>query len=171
MPLDFLIGDARRHPATNAIVSLKTTLAGLAILICDAAAAHGGEPPVNLGHFNKLAMNGYDVMTYWRGGKPREGDRAITYRYKGATWVFVSAENRRALAAEPEKYAPRYGGYCPYAAAQGRFSDVDPFAWQIYQGRLHLNYGPRVQRDWGSGIDEYIAKADAYWPGMVRGGE
>ncbi len=122
------------------------------------------SPDINPGHFNKLAMNGYDVMTYWRGGEPKEGDRDISFRYKGATWVFVSEENRDAFAASPEKFAPQYGGYCAYAASFGKVADVDPYAWRIYKDRLYLNYSPRVRRTWANKIDQNIAKADAVWP-------
>ena len=126
--------------------------------------AHAGSPEINLGYFNKLAVNGYDVMTYWRGGEPLEGNRDITYHYKGATWVFVSKENRDAFAANPDAYAPQYGGYCSYAASLGKVSDVDVHAWRIYKNKLYLNYGLRVRRTWANKIDDNIAKADALWP-------
>ncbi len=122
------------------------------------------SPDINPGHFNKLAMNGYDVMTYWRGGEPKEGNRDISFQYKGATWVFLSKGNRDAFAANPQKYAPQYGGYCAYAASFGKVADVDPFAWRIYRDRLYLNYSPRVRRTWANKIDENIIKADAVWP-------
>lgn len=128
---------------------------------------HAQAPEVNVGHFNKLAVNGYDVMTYWRGGKPLEGNRDISLDYKGATWVFISEENRAAFAADPETYAPRYGGYCAYAASLGQVSDIDVFAWRIYKGALYLNYGPRVRRQWANDIDGNIAKADALWPELL----
>ncbi|MEM8688082.1 MAG: hypothetical protein AAGF81_12170 [Pseudomonadota bacterium] len=70
------------------------------------ALAYAGAPEVNLGHFNKLAMNGYDVMTYWKGGKPLEGKKEISASYNGATWVFISAENRATFLEDPARYAP-----------------------------------------------------------------
>ena len=106
-----------------------------------AALAHAGAPEVNLGHFNKLAMNGYDVMTYWKGGKFLEN---------------------------PAKYAPQYGGYCAYAASRNAVADVDPFAWRIWKDKLYLNYSPRVRRQWASDIDENIAKADGFWPKLLE---
>lgn len=144
---------------------LVLALLGLWMLAVPASAE---QPKVNLGYFNKLAVNGYDVMTYWRGGEPLEGDPNISYDYNGATWVFVSPENRDAFAADPQAYAPQYGGYCAYAAAHGEVSDIDVFAWQIYQDKLYLNYSPRVQREWGSKIDSHIEKADAIWPAPLQ---
>lgn len=149
----------RRH--THFIAAVFVIVAVAATWSRDARAQ---SPDINPGHFNKLAMNGYDVMTYWRGGKPQEGTRDISFQYKGATWVFVSEENRETFAANPEKFAPQYGGYCAYAASFGKVADVDPFAWRIYKDRLYLNYSPRVRRTWANRIDENITKADAVWP-------
>lgn len=130
--------------------------------------AHAGAPEVNLGHFNKLAMNGYDVMTYWKGGKPMEGKKEISTTYNGATWVFISEENRALFLENPAKYAPQYGGYCAYAASRNAVADVDPYAWRIWKDKLYLNYSPRVRRQWASAIDENIAKANGYWPKLLE---
>ena len=81
-------------------------------------------------------------MTFWRGGKPIEGDPEISFEYMDAKWVFSSTENRDAFAAQPEAYAPQYGGYCAFAASQGAVADVDVYAWRIYNGKLYLNYSP-----------------------------
>ncbi|MEM7562353.1 MAG: YHS domain-containing (seleno)protein [Pseudomonadota bacterium] len=120
----------------------------------------------NLGYFNGLALNGYDVMSYWRGGIPMKGSDSFKLEYAGATWIFSSSQNLEAFVAEPEKYAPQYGGFCAYAAAQGQLSDVDPFAWRIWKGRLYLNYSPRVRRIWANEIDANIEKGNQNWPGL-----
>lgn len=137
----------------------------ISLIVCiGVGTASAQSPGINLGHFNKLAMNGYDVMTYWHGGEPLEGDSDITFVYEGATWVFVSEENRDRFASAPEAYVPQYGGYCAYAASLGELADVDPFAWRIYGDKLYMNYSPQVRRLWANEIDENIAKADTLWP-------
>ena len=141
---------------------------GLCLASLLPAGAWAGAPEVNLGYFNKLAVNGYDVMTYWRGGKPQEGNKAISASYNGATWVFISEENRAMFLKNPAKYAPQYGGYCAYAASQNAVADVDPFAWRIWKDKLYLNYSPRVRRQWASDIDENIKKANGFWPRLLE---
>lgn len=125
-------------------------------------------PDINLGYFNKLAMNGYDVMTYWNGGDPKKGDPDIQAAYKGATWVFISDENRAAFMADPAHFAPQYGGYCAYAASRNAVADVDPFAWRIWNDKLYLNYSLRVRREWASDIDDNISKAGGFWPALLE---
>ncbi len=130
--------------------------------------AFAAAPDVNVGHFNKLAVNGYDVITYWKGGKPKEGNANITASYNGATWVFVSPENRALFSKNPTKYAPQYGGYCAYAASRNAVSDVDQLAWRIWKDKLYLNYSPRVRRQWASDIDNNIEKANGFWPKLLE---
>ena len=143
------------------IISLTVSLALMTF-----PAFSGEKSSFNLGHSNGLAMAGYDVMSYWRGGKPMEGSADHSFEYDGATWVFTSKANLDAFAAEPEKYAPQFGGFCTYAASKGYTADVDPFAWQIWQDKLYLNYSPQVQRIWSNDLESNVAKGNANWPSL-----
>ena len=82
----------------------------------------------------------------------------------GATWYFACAENRDRFAADPERYAPQYGGYCAWAVAHGYTAKIDPEAWKIVDGKLYLNYSKDVQADWAEDIPGNISKGDANWP-------
>ena len=67
----------------------------------------------------------------------------------------------------PERYAPRYGGYCAYAVSQGKTADIDPDAWTIVDNRLYLNLNKDVQELWEKDRREYIRKADENWPHLL----
>ncbi len=82
------------------------------------------------------AIAGYDPVAYFTAAKPLEGDSAFTATWMGATWYFASAENRDKFTAMPEKFAPKYGGYCAYAVAQNSTAKIDPEAWKIVDGKL-----------------------------------
>ncbi|WP_144184323.1 YHS domain-containing (seleno)protein [Elioraea rosea] len=114
-----------------------------------------------------VAVRGTDVVAYFREGRPIAGRREFTHAWRGATWRFASAENRDAFAAEPERYAPAYGGFCAWAVAQGYTAPIDPRAWRIVEGRLYLNYNAQVQRDWERDIPGNVAKADTNWPRLA----
>lgn len=58
-----------------------------------------------------VAVKGYDVVAYFTLGKPTKGDSKFSYEWKDATWRFANAEHLEAFKADPEKYAPQYGGY------------------------------------------------------------
>src|SRR5574339_457945 len=65
------------------------------------------------------AINGYDPVSYFKDGKPAKGDQEYSYNWKDANWYFVSEENLSMFKANPEQYAPQFGGYCAYGMANG----------------------------------------------------
>ena len=70
--------------------------------------------------------------------------------------------------ANPEKYAPQYGGYCAFAVASGYTAKGDPEAWTIAGGKLYLNYNKSVQRGWEQDIPGNVRKGDANWPKVLE---
>ncbi len=125
------------------------------------------KDPVYTGRFNNNAVDGHDVVAYFTDGKPIEGSDQYTHEYMGALWKFSSAANRDAFIAEPEKYAPQFGGYCAWAASQGYTARGNPNNWTIVDGKLYLNYNTSIQRKWEKDIPGFIAKAEENWPGIL----
>ena len=116
-----------------------------------------------------LAIKGYDPVAYHKDGKPVEGSKKYELQWKGAKWRFASAEHRDLFSSDPEKYAPRYGGYCAWAVSQGYTAGVDPKnAWNIVDGRLYLNYNVEIKEKWEKDIPGHIQQADANWPGVLN---
>ena len=116
-----------------------------------------------------VAIKGYDPVGYYTEGRPVKGDKGFAYQWGGATWHFAGAENRETFKSDPEKYAPRYGGWCAYGVAVGGLYRIKPEAWNIVDGRLYLNKNLRVRETWKQDIPGYIEKADANWPGLRPG--
>ena len=114
------------------------------------------------------AIRGYDPVGFFTEGKPVEGSRQFTHKWKGATWRFASAQSRDAFAAAPEKYAPQYGGYCAWAVSRGYTAKGDPRHWKIVGGKLYLNYDARVQKDWERDIPGNIANSEKQWPKVLE---
>ncbi len=115
------------------------------------------------------AIRGYDPVAYHAEGKPVAGKRAHRVEWKGATWSFASAENKALFEGDPEKYAPRYGGYCAWAVSQGYTASIDPDAWSIVDGKLYLNYSLGVRDQWSQDIPGNIAKGNVNWPKLLAG--
>lgn len=123
-------------------------------------------PPVNTTP-DRVAIKGYDPVAYFTQNRPVQGSAEFEYPWNGAKWRFASQEHRELFRADPEKYAPRYGGYCAYAVSQGKTADIDPDAWTVLEGRLYLNLNKDVQKLWEKDMKEYIRKADENWPRML----
>ena len=113
------------------------------------------------------AIDGYDPVAYFKENKAVEGDNDFVHEWNGAKWYFSSAENKQDFAADPEKYAPQYGGYCAWAVIQGAAVKTDPKAWHIEDGKLYLNYDKNVQAQWSEDILGNIKAADEKWPALL----
>jgi hypothetical protein len=136
--------------------------ASVALVLCTAAGA--GEFYEKDG----VAIKGYDPVAYFTEGRPVPGSPQHVVEHKGSTFRFASKENRDAFAAEPEKYAPRYGGFCAFGTAGGYKAKIDPTAFTIVDGKLYLNYDQGVQKKWRADIPGFVAKADEKWPAVSR---
>lgn len=113
-----------------------------------------------------VAIHGTDPVAYFTEGRSVEGSAAHEVRWNGATWRFASAENAATFEADPARYAPAYGGYCAWAAAQGYLADTDPAAWTIHEGRLYLNANRRIRRRFERDVPGFVRAADANWPDL-----
>ncbi|MEQ9326548.1 MAG: YHS domain-containing (seleno)protein [Rhodospirillales bacterium] len=109
------------------------------------------------------AIGGTDPVAYFTEGKPVEGKDAFTATYDDVTWKFASAANRDLFVADPEKYAPQYGGFCAFGASKGFKVPVVPDAWQIVDGKLYLNNSKAVQQRFEDDTSGIIHDATLNW--------
>lgn len=143
---------------------LKSIFVSLALLISANALA---ADPIETGTFNNKAIYGYDTVAYFTQNKAVKGDKTISTQWRGADWFFSSAEHKAMFVADPEKYAPQYGGYCAYAMSDGRLVGIDEDAFTILDGKLYLNYSMSVMNEWRTNTDLFIKEADAEYPKLV----
>jgi YHS domain-containing protein len=125
------------------------------------------EPPVNVDKYG-AAVKGFDVVAYFDAGEPVRGLPEIDYEWNGAVWHFSNHKNLSLFRGDPEKYAPRYGGYCAFAVSRGYTADIDPEAWTVVDGKLYLNYNKKYRKRWAKDIPGNIKKADGNWPGVLE---
>ena len=119
------------------------------------------------GFIEGTALGGYDAVAYHAQGQAVVGSEAITLSHQGAIWRFASEENRARFEANPQAYAPEYGGHCAWAMAQGYLAHGDPEVWRIIDGRLFLNANQSVNRRWLRDLDRFIVQADTNWPSFL----
>jgi hypothetical protein len=110
-----------------------------------------------------IAIKGYDAVAYFKVGKALLGDQSFSFEWHGMAWHFVNKENRDLFAADPEKYAPQYDGYCAWAMAEARKAVTDPEVWAIVDGKLYLNCSVDAYNKWRRDIPGNIKKADENW--------
>lgn len=116
---------------------------------------------------NGIAIRGTDPVAYFTKGIVEKGTNDLPLMWRGATWHFSDPLHLVAFEADPEAYAPQYGGYCAYAVSKGGIATTDPEAWTIHNDKLYLNFSLTVRGIWSEDIPGNIEKADANWPGVL----
>lgn len=141
---------------------MKHTLiiAGLAFLSIAQAQAQKSEIFVSGGK----AIKGYDPVAFFKQSKAVEGVDSLSYSWKGATWLFASRQDLEAFKANPEKYAPQYGGYCAYGVSEGHKAPTQTDTWTVSNGKLYFNYNTKVKELWVKDQQNLIQAADQKWP-------
>jgi len=125
------------------------------------------DDPIYTGMFSSKALDGYDTVAYFKLNKAVEGSSQYSTEYKDATWLFSSEENRQAFVADPEKYAPQYGGYCAYAVSNDSTASGDPELWSILDGKLYLSYNKSISKKWDKNKQNIVVNADKNWPTVL----
>ena len=64
---------------------------------------------------NKLAIQGYDPVSYIEQNKAVKGKKEFAVNVNGAIYYTSSAKNKELLKKSPTKYEPAYGGWCAFA--------------------------------------------------------
>jgi YHS domain-containing protein len=111
-----------------------------------------------------IILKGYDVVAYFKQGKPVKGNPAIQSTYQGATYLFASSADKAYFDKDSAKYAPQYGAFCSYGVTMGVLADIDgPDAFTVYKGKLYLCGNEGALKEFKSDIDSNIGKADTNW--------
>jgi len=129
----------------------------------------GAADPVNTTWWRNLAIKGYDPVAYFTLSKAVKGKKEFETKWNGAVWRFATRDHLYSFKADPEKYAPAYGGYCAWAVSRGDTADIDPEEWSIVDGRLFLNYNRAIHEKWSRKKETHIRRADQNWPGIRDG--
>ena len=152
-----------RYLALAAAAVLSAPVALSAPLLADGGVFVGVEG-------SNVAVSGYDTVSYFQGdGKPVLGNARIAVKHGGAVYHFSSRANADTFKANPERYAPQYGGHCAWAMSRGALAPGDPKLYKIHNGKLYLNFNTNVQQTWLGDVEGFVAKSDPAWTKITTG--
>jgi hypothetical protein len=134
----------------------------VAAVLFAAVPAAAGPIKVNAND-DHVAIEGYDTVAYFTLRKPVKGDPRFEAHWQDARWQFATAEHRDMFQRDPDRYAPRYGGFCSVGISRGYLATVDPEAWRIVDDRLFLTHKKRGQEIFQEDIPGTIEKAEKNW--------
>ncbi len=124
-----------------------------AVLVLAPAAASWAQADAAL----RVVISGHDPVAYFTEGRPVKGLAQYKVDFDGERYLFASAANRDRFAADPERYAPQFGGYCTGTMARGGRLEADPEAWMVVEGKLYL-FGQVKFRDLAQNDPAWMAR-------------
>jgi YHS domain-containing protein len=116
---------------------------------------------------NNLAVQGYDVVSYFTEKKAVKGSTLNTIIFHGIKYQFSTVANKEEFKKNPAKFEPQYGGWCAYAmGASGEKVEIDPGTFKIADGKLYLFYNRLFNNTlpkWNKDETNLKLKADVNW--------
>ena len=122
-----------------------------------------------------LALQGWDPVSYLAEGGPKKGDAKHQSTFKGVTYRFASAANKKTFDADPGRYEPTYGGWCAWAILDDDLVEIDPRNHAVIDGRVYLFYKGfwgNAKNDWDKKVKKetapkVVTSADRHWKTLV----
>lgn len=110
-----------------------------------------------------IALNGFDTVAYFNQKSSARGNEIYQAEWAGSVWYFINSENRDTFVANPQNYAPQYGGYDPVGISKGYTNPTDPELYTILAGRLYLHYSLPYKDYWNEDRATIMVLANSNW--------
>jgi YHS domain-containing protein len=121
---------------------------------------------------NKIVIQGYDPVSYFKQNKAIKGKKELVASYEGVLYQFSSSSNKEIFLKNPSSFEPQYGGWCAYAmGSSGDKVEVNPETFKIINGKLYLFYNAffnNTLKSWNKEEPSLKTKADANWKKFIK---
>ncbi len=142
-----------------AAAAVVGSLAGSFDALAQVRAAAQTMPPGT----ERIGLKGYDPVAYFTLSTPTAGVAEYDYVYDGVRYLFANARHRDLFRANPEKYAPQFGGSCAMNMANGVRRESDPTLWVIANGSLYVFAGTTGAERFRKEAQTAAARAAENW--------
>ncbi len=129
------------------------------------ASAAGAQNPASAA---RLGLKGYDPVAYFTLGAPTAGSADFELVWDGVRYRFVSARHRDLFRADPDKYAPQFGGQCAMNMANGNLRESDPTIWTISNGRLYVFASAAGSQRFREDAGANASRASGNWQNLKK---
>ncbi|MEO8517164.1 MAG: YHS domain-containing (seleno)protein [Flavobacterium sp.] len=147
---------------------MKKIIFILSLLFSVAVISQTAEKRVKLFNLeNKVAVQGYDPVAYFKQNKAVKGKKELAVTYLGAVYYFSSAANKELFSKNPAAYEPQYGGWCAFAMGDhAEKVEINPETFKIVDGKLYLFYNAffnNTLKSWNKDEKHLKTNADTNW--------
>lgn len=113
-----------------------------------------------------LAIGGYDPVAYFTDGSAIAGQEAFEASQGGVVWRFRNEANRAFFLANPDIYAPQFGGYDPVDLTRGNIVAGRAQIFLIAERRLYLFNRTDNKDTFAADPKRFAREAAEKWPAL-----
>lgn len=152
---------------------MKQTVIFIAFLALTTSTIFAQDNMANNIDNSNIALQGYSPVSYADLGLAQKGLQEFKSEYEKVVYYFTSAEQKAAFDKNPEKYLPKYGGFCAFGVYAGAKFRVDPNKFISQDGEYFLylnNLELDAKQLWLSenDHDKLVSTADRNWKKLSK---
>lgn len=121
---------------------------------------------------NKVAIQGYDPVAYFKKSKAVKGKKELSVSFEGVVYNFSTSINKELFLKNPAMYEPQYGGWCAFAmGSSAEKVEINPETFKIVDEKLYLFYNAyfnNTLKSWNKDEANLKAKADINWKKIIK---
>jgi len=114
----------------------------------------------------RLGLKGYDPVAYFTLGIATPGIATYELVWDGVRYRFANARHRETFKADPDRYAPQFGGQCAMNMANGNRRESEPTIWTISNGRLYVFASTAGSERFREEAEANAARAATHWQSL-----
>lgn len=115
-----------------------------------------------------VALRGDDAVALASGLKVVPGKAKFTVERDGVAYYFSSEKSMTKFKADPQRYMPKFGGFCAFGVAVGKKLDASNRYADIVNGKLYVFLNAVAFQKYQEDKAGTLAKAEKNWPAMHR---
>ncbi len=117
--------------------------------------------------FDVPQLFGYCPVSYQTKKEAVKGSASHRVVVRKQVYYLSGADEKKAFAADPDKYLPQYLGMCVTNLANGHRYQADAARFRVHEGKTYLFLNDEALKKFDDAPAETIEKADANWK-LVR---
>jgi len=132
------------------------------ILVSHPILAESLDKPSLEQHF-PLALEGYDVITYFNLSGAKVGVDSYQAVYGGKRYLFSSANNQQKFAKDPLRYLPQFDAQCAHSVAMQKDMLANPAIYTLQEDKLYLFSNELAREQWSLNSRKNLLVANKNW--------
>lgn len=113
--------------------------------------------------FEEPTLDGYCPVAYQERNRAMKGYKIAKAEHEGNVYYFVNEQMRDGFKKDPDRYLPKYDGYCAEGVTRGKRYPADPPLFVVFGKRTYLFFDIEAKIKFLMNPAEHIRKADEVW--------